>query len=195
VKIDTSNSIWQGKLIRLRALEPADWEAYVAWNQDDEQARSLYSIPLPQSEEAVRRWAEKEATKEATGDNFRFVIENVEGEVVGDLTTHHCDSRAGTFSYGVSIARERRRKGYAKEAILLALRYYFQELRYHKVTASVYSFNEASIRLHESLGFQKEGQIREVVYTRGRYFDEILYGMTADEFREKPGKSLGQRSS
>lgn len=183
--VDTSNSIWQGKLIRLRAIEPSDWEAYFAWNQDDEQARSLYWVPLPRSQEAVRRWAEREATKEIQGDSFRFVVEDRAGQVVGDISTHHCEPRAGSFSYGVSIAREHRQKGYAKEAILLVLRYYFQELRYHKVTATVYSFNEASIRLHESLGFQKEGQVREVVYTNGRYFDELYYGMTADEFREK----------
>ena len=45
--MDTSTSIWQGERVRLRAIEPSDWEAYFAWNQDDEQARGVSSIPFP----------------------------------------------------------------------------------------------------------------------------------------------------
>ena len=181
---DFSHSIWQSKLVRLRAFEPADWEGYHAWNFDDEQSRALYWIPLPGTGDRVRRWAEKEAGREREGDNFRFVIEeNAEHRLVGDLTLNQCDARVGSFSYGVNIARADRGRGYAREAILIALRYYFGELRYHKVTARVYAFNAASIRLHEALGFQKEGQIRDMVFTHGQYYDELVYGLTSDDFR------------
>ena len=180
--MDTSASFWQGERVRLRAIEPSDWEAYFAWDQDDEQARGVSNIPFPQSAEAVRQWAQQEATRKPEGDAFRFVIENEAGEVVGDLTTHDCDARVGSFSYGITIRREYRRNGYAAEAIALVLRYYFQELRYQKATVSVYSFNEASARLHESLGFQLEGRIRRTVFTNGQHSDELVYGITAEEF-------------
>jgi RimJ/RimL family protein N-acetyltransferase len=68
----------------------------------------------------------------------------------------------------------------------LVLRYYFQELRYQKVTVRVYSFNDASIRLHEKLGFQLEGRLRRTVYTNGEYFDELIYGLTVEEFVSRP---------
>jgi RimJ/RimL family protein N-acetyltransferase len=180
-----SLSFWQGKNVRLRAMEPSDWEAYFAWNQDDEQARNLYFIPFPQSRESVKRFAEKTSLQEPEGDDFRFVIENHEHEVVGDVTVNNCNRRVGTFGWGISIAREHRRKGYALEALVLVMRYYFQGLRYQKVTVHIYSYNEASIRLHERLGFQLEGRIRRTVYTRGQYFDELLYGMTGEEFVAK----------
>jgi RimJ/RimL family protein N-acetyltransferase len=180
--MDTSACMWQGERVRLRAIEPSDWEAYFAWNQDDEQARSVSNIPFPQSAEAVRQWAQQEATRKPEGDAFRFVIENEASEVVGDLTTHHCDARVGSFSYGITIRREHRRCGYAFEAIVLVLRYYFRELRYQKATVNVYSFNEASARLHESLGFQLEGRIRRTVFTDGALHDELIYGITAAEF-------------
>lgn len=181
-RIDTSAGIWQGERVRLRAIEPGDWPTYSAWDQDQEQSRSLYFVPFPQSEEAKRRWAEAESTRKPEGDNFRFVIENKEGEVVGNLTTHDCDPRVGTLSYGINVQKEYRGKGYAVEAIRLVLRYYFEERRYQKVTVGVYSFNEASIRLHKKLGFQREGCLRRTVYTRGQYFDEIKFGLTAEEF-------------
>src|SRR5215216_90903 len=180
--MDTSASIWQGERVRLRAIEPADWAFYFAWNQDDEQARSVSSIPFPQSAEAVRQWAQQEATRKPEGDAFRFVIENESGEVVGNITTHDCDARVGSFSYGITISREHRSNGYAAEAITLVLRYYFQELRYQKVTVTVFVFNDMSSRLHESLGFQLEGRIRRTVFTAGEYYDELVYGITAEEF-------------
>jgi RimJ/RimL family protein N-acetyltransferase len=180
--MDTSASIWQGERVRLRAIEPSDWSVYFAWNQDDEQARSVSRIPFPQSAEAVRQWAQQEATRKSEGDAFRFVIESASGEVVGDLTTHHCDARVGSFSYGITIRRGHRRNGYATDAITLVLRYYFRELRYQKVTVAVYSFNEESARLHESLGFQLEGRIRRTVFTGAEHCDELVYGITAEEF-------------
>ena len=166
----------------MRAIEPADWTVYLAWNQDDEQARGVSSIPFPLSAEAVRQWALEESTRPPTGDSRRFVIENAQGEVVGDISTHDCDPRVGAFSYGITIRRERRRQGYAREAVSLVLRYFFRDLRYQKVTVRVYSFNEASIRLHEALGFQLEGRIRRTVFTAGQHHDELVYGLTAEEF-------------
>lgn len=183
----SAGNVWQGPRVRLRAMEPEDWAAYFACDQDSEQARALYHVPFPRSQAATRHWAEREATRETDGDAFRFVIEDERGEVVGDLTTHHCDPRVGTFAYGVNIRRDRRRNGYAAEAITLVLRYYFQELRYQKVTVGVYSFNAASIRLHEKLGFRQEGRLRRTVYTQGRHFDELIFGLTAEEFAAHHG--------
>src|SRR4051812_43522107 len=148
---------WQGKLIRLRAVEPSDWQAHHEWNRDSEMSRRLDHVWFPQSEASARRWAEQASTNGAQGDGFHFEIETLTGELVGSISTHNCDSRNGTFEYGIAIRSEHKRRGYASEAILLLLRYYFQELRYQKVTVSVYSFNEESIGLHTRLGFQQEG--------------------------------------
>jgi RimJ/RimL family protein N-acetyltransferase len=176
---------WHGRRVRLRAFEAADWAAYANWDDDAEQARSLDAVPFPRSDEHTQHWAEELASRPRDGDNVRFVIEDERGEVVGDLTTHHCNPRVGTFSYGISIRRDRRGLGYATEAIGLVLRHYFDELRYQKVTIGVYAFNEASIRLHEKLGFRQEGRLRRMTYTRGRFFDELVFGLTVEEFGER----------
>ncbi len=179
-------SIWRGERIRLRAVEPDDWETYHAWNFDDEMMRNLWYPPLPQSREAGRRWAEAAAVAPPDGNNFRFAIAplatGATGAVVGDLTTQRCDRRAGTFTYSIAITAAERGRGHASEAIRLALRYYFEELRYQKVWVGVHSFNDASVRLHERLGFQHEGRQRRMVYTGGQHHDLLLLGLTAEEF-------------
>ncbi len=174
---------WRGRLVRLRAVEPDDWEAHFTWNQDSETSRSLDHVWLPSSATRARRWAEEAALRLGDDDTFAFEIEALnEGALVGHIATHSCDRRVGSFSSGVAILPERRRQGYAAEAILLVARYYFQELRYQKMNAQVYSFNEASLALHEKLGFAREGTLRRMVYTGGRHYDIVAFGLTSEEF-------------
>ncbi len=130
------------------------------------------------------KWAEDESKQKLENDAFHWIIENMAGVPVGSIDTHHCNPRAGTFSYGIDIIPEHQRRGYAREAILLVLKYYFEELRYQKVTVPVHGDNEASMRLHEKMGFQKEGVHRRMVFTRGRHYDELWYGVTAEEFQK-----------
>ena len=58
-------------------------------------------------------------------------------------------------------------------------------LRYQKCAVVVHSNNEASVRLHESLGFTREGVIRRSVFAGGQYHNNVWYGITAEEFAAK----------
>lgn len=127
---------------------------------------------------------ESNSTQKLENDVFQWMIENLHGETVGSISTHSCNSRDGTFSYGIDIAVEHQRNGYASEAILLVLKYYFEELRYQKATVPVHGDNEPSKKLHEKLGFMREGTFRSMFFTRGHYVDLIWFGMTVEEFRE-----------
>jgi len=42
--------------------------------------------------------------------------------------------------------------------------------------------NKAPMRLHEKPGFQREGCLRRMIYSRGAYHDEILSGLTTEDF-------------
>ena len=70
------------------------------------------------------------------------------------------------------------------------MRYYFDELRYQKVVAEVYGFNETSISFHESFGFVLEGRLRRMLYTGGVYHDILMFGMTSEEFSAGPGSIM-----
>jgi len=177
-----ATNVWQGKLVRLRAVEPEDWAVFFEWDTDTEFARYTYHIPFPSSREALKKWTADLAVTEPKNDESRWIIENLSGEFVGTLNTHTCEPRAGTFRYGVAIRREHWHKGYASEAIRLVLRYFFHELRYQKVNVEVFAFNEASLKLHQELGFQEEGRLRRMIYTDGAYHDAFILGMTAEEF-------------
>lgn len=144
--------------------------------------RNLSFVWPPVALAQVRKQVEEQTGKALENDAFQWVIEDRAGTAVGAIETHHCDHQAGVFSYSINIAREHQRNGYATEAIRLVLHYYFAELRYHKASVRVFSHNQASIRLHEKLGFVQEGTLRQEIYTRGAYYDIVCYGLLQAEY-------------
>ena len=179
-------NFWQGKKVRLRGVEPSDAETFFRWNLDSEMARALEFVWPPVSLERVRDFLRQQALKVLEQDAFTWVIEDRKGQAVGAISTHHCEPQHGTFMYGVHVAREHGRSGYAGEAIRIILKYYFEERRYQKATVSVHSYNATSVALHEKLGFRREGALRRMIYTRGEYFDLLYYGITKEEWAGSP---------
>jgi len=177
------SNIFAGRLVRLRAAEPSDWEAFFqADRASTDPGRLTDEIWFPSSTVGAHAWAEG-AAQRAAGEDFRFMIERLDdGTLVGTINTHACHPRNGTFQYGLGIFPAHQRHGYGAEAIRLVLGYYFRERRYQKVNAEVYAFNEPSIRLHERLGFSLEGRLRRLVYSGGAFHDLLIFGLTREEF-------------
>lgn len=178
-------SIWEGERVRLRGIEPGDWESFMRFDQESEDVRSGGLLFQPRSAEGYRRWvAERAAQALQVGvDDFDLAIESLsEGCLVGSIGTHQSDRLAGTFGFGLGVGRPHQRRGYASEAIVLLLRYMFGERRYQKANVGVYAYNTASLELHAKLGFVVEGRRRRAVFMGGRYHDEVLLGLTVEEF-------------
>lgn len=179
-------NIFQGKRVKLRSPEPTD--APIHFEMDNtytNMARHNYFIHFPGSLVQAQNWSQQSAEKGDNNHAYTFNIEAVaSGELVGGMNTFNCNMQNGTFSYGLGIFPPYQRHGYASESIILLLRYFFMELRYQKVTAQVYAFNDGSLKLHEKLGFQQEGHLRRMFYSAGQYHDMVVLGMLAEEFQE-----------
>lgn len=63
----------------------------------------------------------------------------------------------------------------------LALDHAFEAMALHKIEADVDPRNAASCRVLESLGFQREGLLRQRWRTGGELQDSAIYGLIADE--------------
>jgi RimJ/RimL family protein N-acetyltransferase len=82
------------------------------------------------------------------------------------------------------LTRIYRGKGYGTAAVKILLKYAFFERRLHKFNDIVLEGNTASASMLKKLGCSQEGVRRQVIYTNGQYLDEILFGLTKDEFFE-----------
>ncbi len=73
-------------------------------------------------------------------------------------------------------------QGYGSDAICAVLRFAFQELNLHRVYLRARADNARGIRAYEKCGFRHEGQLREAIYSNGRYYDELWMGVLRPEF-------------
>lgn len=174
--------MWTGERIRLRGVEPGDWEDFRDLARNTLDARNADLVEPPRSDEGFRAWTADRAGRPPGGDAFRLVVEVLDGHAfAGAVTVGEIDSRAGRFRTGIEISREHRRRGYAAEATRLVLTYMFAEQRHHKCEVEVYAFNDASLALYRRLGFVEEGRLRQHEYFAGAHHDVVLFGITADE--------------
>ncbi|MFN2136605.1 MAG: GNAT family N-acetyltransferase [Candidatus Promineifilaceae bacterium] len=177
---------WQGKLVRLRPMRPDDRHKWLADEQTDADGVRMLNagMTLPASEHEARSFVQRYAHFNNRQEHLMFSIDNLEGELVGGINLHSMDQKNGTFEVGSRIYRAYRGRGYFFDAKLLILRYAFYELRYQKYECYCHEQNEAMVRHLERLGCTLEGRLRRHIYTNGRYYDELAYGLTREEFDE-----------
>ncbi len=180
------SSIWKGERVRLRAMTGEDVPLFIDENGDyDTDLMRVYDvIDFPYSREQMKRQLEEFEKTKPQKDDFLFAAETHGHQPVGALIAFDCDSRMGTFKYGLFVKDAFKGKGYAREAAQLLLDYYFFERRYHKCNVYIYAFNAPSVRFHEKLGFVPEGRLRDMVYTGGQYHDTLYYGITREEYQK-----------
>lgn len=182
---DYAGYFWQGAKTRLRP-----------WRVEDAELRfrtSLDSLTLALHEDGILLPTSVELQKERLEtfagykdeSRIRLAMENFDGVTVGWVTMHSRDQKNGTFGFGVAVYREYRGQGYAVDAVSMVLKYGFWEQRYQKCNSMCLHSNEGSIRMHQKLGFIEEGRIRRNCFFNGTYHDEVLFGMTREEFDER----------
>jgi RimJ/RimL family protein N-acetyltransferase len=181
--IDYSRYFWQGELVRLRPLRLEDAEQSFLNSLDSISRRTFqYGIEFPTSVEKQTTILEKYVGCKNNDGVIVFIIENLEGEYIGSLSLHSLDEKNGTFSFGVYVDRNHRGKGYAGDAVRILLRFGFWERRYQKCNSGCLHTNQASIRMHQKLGFLEEGRRRRQVFIGGSYHDDVLFGLTLEEY-------------
>ena len=183
-EINYDNYFWQNNLVRLRAIKEKDWKEHY-YNRFDSKGRRLlsYQVELPPTVEEAKEFSEEyKDFSEGTG-RIMFTIENLDEVNVGGVNINSIDERNGTFSIGMQIDRDHRGKGYGTAAMNILLDYAFNERRLNKFYGSVLDGNTASINMLKKLGCSQEGRRRQMIYTKGNYYDELLFGLTKSEFK------------
>jgi RimJ/RimL family protein N-acetyltransferase len=188
IAVHGADSIWVGDKVQLRAREPGDADADgIGLFENSADERSGWMIMPPRSRVATRKLFEEAAEKRPGPGTLEFDLAIARREddlFVGGINVNEADQTNGTFTYGVGLHPEHKGNGYAAEAVVLVLRFMFDERRFQKCEARVYDYNTASISLHRKLGFVEEGRLRRHLFLAGEYRDEFIFGMTVDDFHQ-----------
>ena len=182
-----AENYWQRSNIRIRGFEEKDMSMHIEKRNEADSIQQLYydKISLPRTRDEMEKELKKLQEDTTQNDKKIFVIETLDKKYVGEILIWFTDKQNSYFRYGIFINSDFRGNGYAKEALIIVLDYYFNELNYNKCSPTVYSFNELSQQFHERFGFIQEGVLRNEWFARGKYFDIHYYGMLRDEFNRR----------
>lgn len=185
----------RGRLVSLRLLGPQDAPDLQALH---ERNARLFGAVMPDAgarpaTEAEWRLALHTARTLAAEDRRYYLGIFRQGRLVGDAGLFNVVRQgvdSATLGYNVDAACSGR--GYATDAVGLALELAFGRLGLHRVEAAVLPRNRASLRVLEKNGFRREGLLRGYLRIRGVWEDHLLMALTAEEHaRARGGEPAG----
>jgi len=179
-------SVIYGEQVVLREFRREDVGPIQAWVGNEEITKYLGFVMFPQSLEETTAFVERQLVRKSTPGEGVFVIalrDDPDMEYIGSVGLHGINWRDRHCELGIVIGREDLLdRGLGAEAIRLALGFAFNFLNMHKVNLKVFEYNERGRRCYAKSGFNEEGRIREQRFYEGRYWDEIVMGITREEF-------------
>jgi RimJ/RimL family protein N-acetyltransferase len=182
-EINYSKYFWQNDLVRVRRSKPDDWKYHQTPNYDSEERFfSDYEQELPKDENLTKEiWESYVNANQNSDDHILLAFETHSGEYVGGGNLHGINERNGTFGMFVGAIEER----YALAGAQLMLNYAFNERRLNNCHTGFIENDTIYKHIFEKLGFKLEGVRRQQVFHDGKYWDEHLYGLLAEEFNEQ----------
>lgn len=129
----------------------------------------------------------------ASGELLQWgIAPDDESGLIGTCTLAGVDRTHRRAELGVALAPEHHGHGYAEEVAHAVMRYGFEKLDLHRITADVDPRNDAALALVERLGFREEGRLREHYRQHGEWQDGVLFGLLKREWARQVA-SLSKR--
>lgn len=180
-------ALLRGSRVRLRPLERVDLPRYQELFSEPEISLHYGELGVPENLDRLQR--RFEAGEFDTTDRSLLLVIETEGTLIGTMqlkNTENLPSRSATFGIMIGDPAYLDR-GYGTEASTLLLDYAFAVLGYHKINLDLFEYNARALAMYEKLGFVLEGRRRENHWSRGRFWDDILMGVTAEEWWSRHG--------
>lgn len=172
--------------LSLGPVEPSEAGRIAELAGDREVARNTESIPHPYPEPEAETLVERIRQEVAAGSAAVFAVRLAtgrrgEGELIGMIGLHP-EPEHGRACLGYWIGRPYWDNGYATEAGREVIRWGFEERGLRRVYAESFSRNEASCRVLEKLGMQREGVLRSHFRKWDEFVDVEVYGLLRSEW-------------
>jgi RimJ/RimL family protein N-acetyltransferase len=192
VTTDRMRDLWnpariEGEQVVLRHHRPEDLPTVRQWYRDPELARlTRYSL-TPMSDDEIDRFFHGRLL---SPESVAYAIDIREsGRLIGLTTFSNLDPDNGSVLFHISLGEQDTwGQGYGTEATRLMLGLAFDGIGLHRVSLSVFSFNERAIRSYEKAGFRLEGTARDAILRDGQRRDELTMGILAPEWRARQGR-------
>ncbi len=164
----------EGEQINLRALLLEDL-AFLYTIENDETLWELSQVQTPFSKDVLQKYLETTQNDIKDLKQLRLVITSKTNEPLGFIDLFDFDTHNKHAGVSIVLTDKHRGKGYGKDALSLLMQYSFKELGLHQLYSNILEDNSVSIRLFESVGFEKVGLKKNWRFYKGRYKNEYLF--------------------
>ncbi len=176
-----SEFLLTGKNLGLRKLVPGDASTtYLEWLNDSVVGR------YTRRRGKTTTWTEMEEflASVQNSKDWHFAIILLAGRKhIGNLSINSVDELNKNAELSIMIGdRSEQGKGFAKEAMILATKFAFEELGLHRFWAG--SPNPAFNAAIAKLGWTKEGVRREAFYLEGKFVDLVNWSILKSEWEK-----------
>lgn len=187
-----------GRRVLLRPLEPGD---FAKWQEvrrrNDEWLTKWEPQRLPGQPDVVegahafgvRCSARQRERQLGTGYGFGVFVDGTFG---GEVNLNSIQRGPFQNAYvGYWIDERMAGNSYIPEALIVVLRFAFEELHLHRVQAAIVPRNDASRRVVAKLDLREEGTALKYLEINGVWEDHIRFAMTTEDWSER-GDELTQ---
>lgn len=173
---------------RIRTMQVSDLDHVLAW-RNEPQVRNMMYTRHEISVEEHHRWFEA-----ASRDDSRYLlIFELDSTACGFINLSRLRN-SPVAEWGFYLAPDAPR-GTGRKMGVAVLDHAFDELGIHKVCGEAIAFNERSIRYHESLGFVREGVLRQQFFDGMGYHDVHCFGLLRDEWKARHSQRTSKESN
>ena len=132
---------------------------------------------------SVRCSARERERQLGTGYGFGVFVE---GRLAGEINLSAIQRGPFQSAYvGYWIDEAEAGRGYTPEALVVLVRFAFDDLRLHRVQIAIIPRNTASRRVVEKVKIREEGVAERYLEINGVWEDHVRYAITAEEWQQR----------
>jgi [ribosomal protein S5]-alanine N-acetyltransferase len=182
----------RGRRVVLRPLVPSDFATWRevrvrndAWLTKWEPSRPPGSPDVVHDRHAFAARCNARERERHLGSGFGFGV-FVDGVFAGEMNLSSLQRGPFQNCYvGYWIDEALAGNGYTPEALVVVMRFAFEDLGLHRVQIAIIPRNSASRRVVEKLGIREEGTAVRYLEINGAWEDHVRYGVTAEEWEQR----------
>jgi RimJ/RimL family protein N-acetyltransferase len=171
MKITVNNNL------SLVPIESTHKEVLAHFLNDIDIYNNTLKIPFPYTVQNAEDWIRSVVELEnIQGLTNNWAIINKNEGLVGGLGLHQMyGPESHKDEIGYWLAKPFWNQGIMTEVLKIFCEFCFEQRELSRIEAGVFSNNEASMRVLEKVGFEKEGYLKKCFIKQGRYIDSVLY--------------------
>jgi [ribosomal protein S5]-alanine N-acetyltransferase len=169
------------KNIKLKPITIDDAQLLSDWYSDPEYLGNYHNIwPTTKQE-----W-EQSISKPSGHEEGNYIIINIQTDEFMGCVGYFNPFALSLYLKGLElwweVRPQFRNQGIATQSACLLVNHLFNAMPTERLQATVVVGNEASCRVAEKIGMQRDGIYRKVSFLRGCYVDRLLYAIVRDDW-------------